>query len=227
MSPLKATIKRIPIVGALATKVHVALQARRFTGSNEYWKQRYERGDNSGDGSYDKLAEFKAEVVNGFVEEHAIQSVIEYGCGDGNQLSLARYPRYLGFDISPDALNRCRERFKGDPTKSFKLMDEYADERADLVLSLDVIYHLVEDEVFESHMRSLFDSASRFLIVYSSNRDTQDADQAPHVRHREFSRFIDDNAESLRLLRHIPNRHPYTGDTHEGSFADFFVYQRD
>src|SRR5437899_4317923 len=58
---------------------------------------------NSGLGSYDKLAEFKAEVLNGFVKENTIKSVIEYGCGDGNQLKFAEYPSYLGFDVSVKA----------------------------------------------------------------------------------------------------------------------------
>lgn len=226
MSPLRAAIKRIPLVGALATKVHLALQARRFTGSADYWNRRYERGDNSGDGSYDKLAQFKAEVLNAFVEEHTIETVIEFGCGDGNQLGLARYPSYLGVDISPTALNRCRDRFAGDPSKTFRTMDEYSGERADLALSLDVVYHLIEDDVFESHMHDLFGAATRFAIVYSSNRDTQDKDQAPHVKHRQFTRFVENTINDWHLCRHIPNRYPYTGDTRTGSFADFFVYER-
>lgn len=42
---------------------------------------------------------------------------------------------------------------------------------ADLSLSLDVIYHLVEDEVFETYINTLFKSARRYVIIYSSNSD--------------------------------------------------------
>jgi hypothetical protein len=42
--------------------------------------------------------------------------------------------------------------------------------RFDLELSLDVIYHLVEDEVFDAYMRSLFAHAGRFVVIYSSNK---------------------------------------------------------
>jgi hypothetical protein len=38
-------------------------------------------------------------------------------------------------------------------------------------LSLDVIYHLVETEMFDLHMIHLFQSASRFVIIYSTNFD--------------------------------------------------------
>ena len=39
-------------------------------------------------------------------------------------------------------------------------------DRAELALSLDVIYHLVEDTVYESYMGQLFDSATKYVIVY-------------------------------------------------------------
>ncbi len=65
-----------------------------FPGSDKYWEQRYAVGGNSGVGSYGKFANFKAEVINKFVREHKIKSVIEFGCGDGNQLKLANYPSY-------------------------------------------------------------------------------------------------------------------------------------
>ncbi len=74
--------------------------------------------------------------------------MIEYGCGDGNQLILADYPQYIGFDVSPDAVALCKKIFSADLTKAFHLMDEYNHQTADLTLSLDVIYHLVEDECF-------------------------------------------------------------------------------
>ena len=53
-----------------------------------YWENRYKNNGNSGAGSYGRLAEFKADVINNFIAENKITSVIEFGCGDGNQLSL-------------------------------------------------------------------------------------------------------------------------------------------
>src|SRR5215207_6091130 len=62
-----------------------------FHGSEDYWITRYATGGNSGAGSYNKLAEYKAEVLNDFVKRHNVESVIEYGCGDGNQLKLTLF----------------------------------------------------------------------------------------------------------------------------------------
>jgi len=194
--------------------------------SGDYWKHRYESGGNSGAGSYAEHAKFKAEVVNAFVLEKDIARVIEYGCGDGNQLGLAHYPSYIGFDISPKALELCKIRFMGDKCKTFRLMDDYALEKAELTLSLDVIYHLIEDEVFSEYMERLFNSSERFVIIYSSNTDHQWDNQAPHVRHRKFSIWIQENKTQWQLLKHISNKYPLTVDRSNGSIADFYIYEK-
>lgn len=201
-------------------------EMRRFEGSAKYWDARYARGGASGVGSVGKFAEFKAEVLNGFVQREHVQSVIEFGCGDGSQLSLAHYPHYVGFDVSPTAVEMCRRKFAGDTTKEFLLLGDYRDHHADLTLSLDVIYHLVEDEVFDAHMRTLFDASRRWVIVYASNRDHTDRTEAKHVRHRQFTRWVEANRPDWKLRETIKNRYPYAGDYRLGSFADFFVFQR-
>lgn len=223
---MRQRIKQIPVLGPLANKVYVRLVAARrpFPGSTDYWIARYESGGTSGDGSYNQLAQFKAEVLNQFVADHHITSIIEYGSGDGNQLTLADYPRYLGFDISPRAVALCRERFAEDPRLSFKTTADYDGETAELTLSLDVVYHLVEDAVFAAYMARLFDSATRYVIVYSSDTDDNPPGQSPHVRHRAFTRWVADNRPAWRLIDHIPNRYPYAGDTKTGSFADFYIF---
>ena len=99
--------------------------------SQAYWEKRYEGGEYSGVGSRNEWLEYKASVVNKFVEENNISSVIEYGCGDGHQLSAANYKTYVGFDVSKKAVELCRERFQGDNTKEFKEIKDYDNETAD------------------------------------------------------------------------------------------------
>lgn len=198
----------------------------QFPGSEEYWKQRYKARGNSGAGSYNELAEFKAEVLNQFVEERKIHSVIEYGSGDGNQLKLAKYPHYIGFDVSPEALLICDSTFGNDSTKAFRLVSQYTGEKAQLTLSLDVIYHLVEDMVFHQYMDRLFDSSEEYVIVYASNTNEQPPNQSAHVRHRRFTDWVATNKSAWKLLKHIPNKYPYSGDDRTGSSADFFLYER-
>jgi SAM-dependent methyltransferase len=222
---IKDIVKRVPILGKMAVRLRRRLGTpRAFTRSVDYWTERYRTGGDSGVGSYGHFAVFKAEVLNAFVDENKITSVIEFGCGDGNQLRLTTYPRYLGFDVSPDAIARCRRTFARDSTKSFHVLGECAGRTADLVLSLDVIYHLVEDDIFADYMHRLFAASDRWVIIYSSNIDALVA-EVKHVRHRQFTKWIEMNAPSWRLMRHVPNRYPYRGDHREGSWAEFFIYE--
>ena len=224
---MKHLVKKIPFVRAGAKAIYFALmsQLRPFRGSEDYWKERYAMGGNSGDGSYNKLSQYKADVLNRFVEANQVQTVIEYGTGDGAQLVLANYPEYTGYDVSPLAIEICRERFSADPSKKFFLTSEQTNKTAELTLSLDVVYHLVEDQVFNAYMTRLFDSATRFVIIYSSNTETQEKIQPPHVRHRKFTDWVETNTLNWRLFEHIPNKYPYNGDDETTSFSDFFIYK--
>ena len=210
--------------------VNKCTSALTFRCSGNYWENRYAGGENSGAGSYGRLAEFKAKFVNRFVKDHSIGSVIEFGVGDGHQLELAEYPRYLGLDVSRTATQNCQQRFASDNTKGFYLYDPAAFPdshqlfRADLALSLDVIYHLVEEHVFTAYMEHLFDAAEKFVIVYSSNRDAIPA--SPHVRHRNFSEWVSANRPQWKLKEKVPNRYPFDPkNANETSFADFFVFE--
>lgn len=225
---MKDLIKKIPILRSIAKAVYFTAIAplKSFPGSEDYWKQRYQSGGTSGAGSYGRLAQFKAEVINEVVREKQISSVIEFGCGDGNQLSLSEYPSYIGFDVSPEAISQCQLKFANDRSKTFKLIDAYANETAQLTLSLDVIYHLTEDEVFNIYMKQMFDSSTRFVIIYSSNTDKQSRIQAPHVKHRNFSKWIEENKPGWKLMRHIPNKYPYSDDEQVETFADFYLYEK-
>lgn len=211
----KAGVRRIRRLG-YAFRLHRT--KRGFGGSADYWDSRYRLGGDSGAGSYGRIAVHKAAFVNGFVAERGVRSVIEFGCGDGNQLTLARYPRYLGIDVSREAVRTCRERFEGDPTKEFKLVDEYAGEGADLGLSLDVIFHLVEDAVFEAYMERLFEAAERYVIVFSTNTNRRTPIDRAHVRHRRFTDWVVKRNE-WALVRGSRAFSPRRR-------ASFFVYER-
>src|SRR5512139_2970605 len=108
---VKDPVRRLTLVGPLAVHGSGFLRRFAFSGSKDYWEERYRAGGNSGGGSYGRLAQFKADVLNGFVERHGVESVLELGCGDGHQLELARYPKYIGLDVSVTAIRQCAARF--------------------------------------------------------------------------------------------------------------------
>jgi hypothetical protein len=108
--------------------------------------------------------------------------------------------------------------------KSFFLYDsscfvDHADLfKAELALSLDVVYHLVENSIFETYMMHLFDAANHYVVVYATNGSIRD--DAPHVRHRCFSSWVDKNRSEWRLNEVVVG--PASGPRR----ADFFVYER-
>lgn len=191
-----------------------------------FWERHYRAGGKSGDGSYGRLAEFKADVIKGLLADYEVETVIELGCGDGNQLAMIDYPRYQGFDVSPAAINRCRDRFSADPTKEFHVYLPGAELgiTADMTVSLDVIYHLIEDELFEQYMVDLFASAESLVVIYSS--DMEKPSEWPEVRHRRFSDWIADHAPEWSLVRQIDQRYPHGAGEKHTSWSDFYVYQR-
>lgn len=231
-SRIKAFLAVNPVLGPAARAVArtpLVLEIRRrfgFRDSSSYWEKRYQQGKTSGVGSYGRLAAYKAEVLNDFVAKNNVQSVIEFGCGDGTQLALAKYPSYVGVDVAQGSVALCEKRFAGDTSKRFYLTTKIPAElaRFDLALSLDVIYHLVEDQIFEAYMRSLFEHAGRFVIIYSSNK--VEPSGVPHVRHRLFTKWIEANAPQWRQAGVIPNRYPEDPKRPDDtSFADFYIFE--
>ncbi len=217
---VKDLLRPLPVVRRLS----LLRQRAGFHCSAAYWEQNYARGWTSGPGSYGRLGDAKAAFLNAFVREHGVRSVIEFGCGDGHQLSLADYPRYAGLDVSRSAIGLCKRRFAGDATKSFFLYDGacFVDRAgrftADLAISLDVIYHLIEDPVFDAYMGHLFAAAERFVVIYATNSYIRGT--APHVRHRRFTTWVEAYCPQWRLGQVTPG--PNSGPGR----ADFFAYER-
>jgi hypothetical protein len=185
---MKRLLKHVPVIDYLPVPFRKSRD--QFSSSSEDWDMRYRTGRNSGPGSCNRLAEFKASFLNTFVEQHRIGSVIEFGCDGGAQLKLAQYKDYTGVDSSLRAVEMCQNLFSGDASKRFLQSDAVMpDVMTDLSLSLDVVYHLVGGDVFESYMERLFRSARNSVIAYSSNMD-QDS-PAKHGCHRQFARWVE------------------------------------
>lgn len=207
-------------------------QKKKFRGSEVYWEERYQSAGNSGSGSYDHLAQFKAEFLNKFVADNGIKTVMEFGCGDGNQLTLAQYPQYLGLDVSPTAVKLCYKLFKSDHSKSFYVYNStafYDHARlfhADLTMSLDVLYHLVEKEIFESYLRHLFAAADKYVIIYASDYNQKEEPVYRHENRRNFTKFVAENISGWKLKEVIKNKYPVDKYQERGSDSDFFVYEK-
>lgn len=137
----------------------------------DYWEKRYHRNGTSGAGSYGILAEFKGEVINNLIKEYNIFSTIEFGCGDGNQIQYINYKDYIGFDIAPSAINRCINLFAMDKDKTFLIYDPQKfnpeDYNADMVVCLDVLYHIMDEDDFIKTLNHIFMCSNKLIVLYT------------------------------------------------------------
>jgi SAM-dependent methyltransferase len=225
-------IKNIPVFSTFLVLIKDQLRLIFFRGSAEYWESLYRKGGTSGEGSYGRLAVFKAEIINNFVSNNRIKTIIELGCGDGHQLSLAGYNSYIGLDVSQKAIMLCKKLFQDDHTKSFFLYDPdcFVDNHnifsCELSISLDVIYHLTEDDIYERYMHDLFNTAQKYVLIYSSDTDVQ-TNKEPHIRHRNLTKFVYANFPEWSLSEIIKNKYPYDSNNHlNTSFCNFLVFKK-
>ncbi len=91
--------------------------------------------------------------------------------------------------------------------------------QADATLSLDVIFHLIENHIFETYLTHLFLAAEKYVIIYSSNTDENSFDRAPHYKNRKFTRWIKTNLPDWELIKTYNNRFP------KESPSDFYIYK--
>lgn len=137
-----------------------------------YWEKTYRSGETSGRGSYGVLAEFKAEVVNGLIQREGIHRVIEFGCGDGNQLQYMNYEDYLGVDVAASSIKRCASQFAKDPSKSFMLYTpglwiNRGFLQSDLTVCLDVLYHITDETDFRNTLYDILHSSTAWVVLYT------------------------------------------------------------
>lgn len=172
--------------------------------SNRYWEMRYQHKGTSGDGSYGQKAEFKGKIINQVIDKFHIKSITDYGVGDGNQLKYLNIYniKYVGLDVSKTAIDNC---LKLHPNKRLVQINDQTDMtqfKSELVLSCDVIFHLVDDCIYYQYMKNLFDMSTKYVLIHSVDNDFVEAD---HVRFREFSSFIIRNYPQWRKIDTINN----------------------
>lgn len=150
----------------------------------KYWESRYASGKNSGAGSYGKNAEFKAKVIDRVVAEYGITSIGDFGCGDGNQISLIKTQvDYTGYDISPTTIKACQSKFSGDKSKQFYEFDPMTfkpDAIYDMTMCLDCLFHITKEEEWLKTIDCICRSAERVVLLVT-NTEVIPEEYFPHV----------------------------------------------
>jgi hypothetical protein len=101
--------------------------------------------------------------------------------------------------------------------------------RAKMTISLDVLYHFVEQHVYESYLSTLFGMSKKYVVIYASDNENIKTYSA-HVLIRSFTGYIKEHFKDFELVEIIKNRYhsedsAETG-TSEWSWSDFFIYKK-
>ena len=186
---------------------------------NNYWENRYRNGGNSGEGSYNEYARHKADIVNSLINKLNIKKISDYGCGDGNQISLFEgFKEYHGYDISPYIVGKCTEKYK-NRTDMYFHYDKNELPKSDLSLSLDVIYHIMDDNVLENYLTFMFNNSDKYVLIFSSNHDDNEENKARDIMvHRIITDIIKRIIKNFELVEVI--------DNNLKTSAKFLLYKR-
>lgn len=229
MESLKTKLYIIPGVRNFVDR-YIRKKPSKFNGSISYWEERYKYGGVSGGRSYGKVALYKATFINNFVYKNKIKKIVDFGCGDGNQLEMSVYPEYIGLDVSESTVTNCKRKFLNDNNKKFLLYNpenfDALEISADLTLSLEVIFHLVEDNIFELYMKHLFQCSKNFVIIFSSDFEDRTLIH-PHIKNRNFSAWIKKNIQGWTLKEIIRTADNLEKDLEKSVQSDFFIYEKD
>ena len=185
-----------------------------------YWTNRYKTGGNSGAGSYNDLYILKRDIINDIISKKDIKSIIDFGCGDGNQIKEINIKKYIGFDIADSSINICKKKYNDDKTKEFynyNMINSIDMKSANLTLSLDVLYHILEDDLFIDYIKNLFNYSNNYVLIYSSNvKGTKNQ----HIYTRKFTDYISNLFPNWQLIKKIDQKYPTK------SSADFYLYKK-
>jgi hypothetical protein len=81
-----------------------------------------------------------------------------------------------------------QKKFTNNDSKLFYLFDDFdKNTKVDLVLSCDVLYHLIEDDIYYNYLYNLFNFFNTNVIIYAKN---ENKDYAIHVKFRKFTKYI-------------------------------------
>lgn len=156
----------------------------------KYWDYRYQRGQNSGMGSYGDEAVFKLKEIDKFIDDKGlIKSVLDVGCGDIN-MALQFMPfflnaQYLGIDISKVVIER--HLSKKLAKLNFKIIEnsifKYS---SDIVICFDILFHIMDDNDYRNMLISLKKSWTKYLLIATYDNRQLNFSPSSYIKKRKF-----------------------------------------
>ena len=178
-----------------------------MTIEKKFWNRKYAEGGISGRGSIGKYRTWKwvkiRDVIGNFRE------VIDVGCGDlkfwehpvANKILNQRRFKYLGIDISDEIITRNR---KFAPNLKFICAPshERIPEKAEVVLALDLLFHIMDQGNFEETLDQLCKASKQWIVIYSWQKNPFEKDYTVTDGKSQYFRKLND-------YTHIFNKHEF------------------
>jgi SAM-dependent methyltransferase len=163
--------------------------------AKDYWNIRYGMGLDSGYGSYGDEGKWKVAQVIDLAKKHKVRSILDCGCGDGTiakavKAGLTKGVKYNGFDISTAAIQRLSENV---PDKmEFKCGDFTLGgaPQADLVMCLDVFFHLESQEQHDRATKVICESFKKVAVVTAWNEGIVKQYGGKFASHTAYRPFV-------------------------------------
>ncbi len=180
-----------------------------------YWDLRYRLGGTSGKGSIGATRQWKWAQIDGCVDV-LNRSVLDIGCGDLSFWRGRACEDYTGLDFSDTVVKRNRRArrswtfIQGDASQSQDLSGE-------IVLCLDMLFHVMSDDVYEAILRNLARWTQDWLFIYTWRRSPL-GDQTSDGKYQSYRPLLD-SASLLQPLMHVKT-HAYS------DYGALYVFRR-
>ena len=203
---------------------------------HRYWERRHQRygvrldgvgqiglGHEANERDYEAKWEHIEDLLDQF-EVTETWSVIDAGCGIGwfTERLVERGHETHGVDFSQEAVSLARERTGDRATFEVSPLDSWTPhEEADLVLCIDVLFHIVDDSAWHKALDGLADATRPGgLLVIQEHLENGASSEVPHVKWRAMSDY-QKALPGWELVDHVRYDLPASG-----SRKDLIVWQR-
>jgi 2-polyprenyl-3-methyl-5-hydroxy-6-metoxy-1,4-benzoquinol methylase len=188
--------------------------------SDEYWKLRHksllQNPKNVGNKGLtvkqnEDLIGSKAAFVAHLIGKHLKDniSILDAGCGAGefSKYFFCNKYQYSGFDVSPDAIQQASNVSKGNFFVS-SITDLKLKQKFDLVMCLDVLFHIVDDYMWNKAVENLAQrvklNGCLFIIEYFPGTPST----ALHTKWRKTSDY-EKKLSDFKLVENITFQYPH------------------
>jgi len=117
------------------------------------------------------------------------KSVLDAGAGTGEYISffLIKKAKVTAIDISEDAVNHIKMEFPEVRVIVTSLEDidrHFSSCQFDIIHCFDVLYHIMDDEVWEKAIRNFAKISKKYIILHEKFADTKPIISSSHIKWR-------------------------------------------